>query len=139
MNALLMQANADLSLRTSRLSGLPELRDYCFKSVHGVKALPRRRLTPIRGGIPWYDHRLQSAERPSLSAAIPYFGVAPLPQLNKTPPLFRQVLRLAVSSKSPYRLWLGICFLCDHNVGAAEDYLTASGRPPALRSLYRHT
>jgi maltose-binding protein MalE len=134
-----MQANADLSLQNKsfvRLTGTPGI--TALNLYTSVKAPAVETYTGFAGESLGMIIDYQSAEE-TLAIGNPFlnFGVAPLPQLNKNAAVVpARYYGFAVSSKSPYQAlaWEYVSYATT-NVGAAEDYLTASGRPPALRSL----
>lgn len=81
-----------------------------------------------------------SFSRETVTSKNPFlkFGVAKVPQLSDAPiPVnFADYWGLSVLNRSPYRAlaWQAVAFLTA-DTGAAGDYLTATSRPPALRSL----
>jgi len=139
MNALLMQANADLSLqnksfiRIATREGATALNLYTSVRPPAVETYTGFANETI-GMIIDYQSAL-----PAIRARNPFLniGIAPLPQLNPSFPVVpARYYGFAVSthSPSPALAWDFIIYATT-NVFVAEDYLIASGRAPALRTL----
>jgi len=139
VNALFMQAGADLNLSTKdfvRISGAEGIRamdlytDIKAPSVDSYSGFADETIGMM------IDY--QSAKF-TLAARNPFlnYGVAPLPQLNPSAAVVpAKYYGLAVSNKSASQsaAWRFIAFMTTDQA-TAESYLIASGRPPALRSL----
>lgn len=139
INALFMQAGADLSLQNKsfvRFSGSEGVRaldlytDINPPSVDSYSGFADESVGMI------IDY--QSA-KPILLGRNPFlnFGIAPLPQFNPGAPVVpARYYGLAVSNKSSSEsiAWDFVSYATS-NLSAAEGYLLATGRPPALRSL----
>jgi len=138
MNALLMQANASRlqegePMQISGTPGVTALNLYTSVRVPAVETY-----TGFANGTIGMIIDYQSA-KPLILARNPHlnFAVAPLPQIHPNVPILpARYYGLAVSNRasSPALAWEFI-FYTTTNVQVARSYLTASGRPPALRSL----
>ena len=139
MNALFMQANADMSLQNKsfvRLSGSPGV--AALSLYTSIKAPAVETYTGFSNETLGMMIDYQSAKT-LISTRNPFlnFSVAPLPQLNPSSPVVpARYYGFAVSNKSLSQAlaWEFVSYATT-NASAAESYLTASGRPPALRSL----
>jgi len=139
MNALLMQANADLSLqnksfiRISNREGTTALNLYTSVRAPAIETYAGFANGTI-GMIIDYQSAAPSilARNPSLN-----FAIAPLPQINPGQPVVpARYYGLAVPRRSLLQslAWDFIVYATTDE-WVAENYLIASGRPPALRTI----
>jgi maltose-binding protein MalE len=139
MNALFMQAGADLNLQNKSFIKLSGSQGMAALSLYtSVKAPAVETYAGFSNETLGMIIDYQSAQT-KIATLNPFlnFSVAPLPQMNLSSSVVpARYYGLAVSNKSLSQAlaWEFVSYATT-NVSAAEDYLIASGRPPALRSL----
>jgi multiple sugar transport system substrate-binding protein len=139
MNALLMQANADLSLQNKSFVRFADTPGETAVGIYtSIKAPTSETYSGFSNGTLGMIIDYQSV-RSSIKASNPglNFSVAPLPQINSNSSVVpARYYGLAVSNKSEVQAlaWEFISYMTT-NISASEGYLTVSGHPPALRGL----
>ena len=139
MNALLMQANADLSLQNKSFVRFASNSGETAINIYtSIKAPAAETYSGFSNGTIGMLIDYQSV-RSSLKVANPMlnFSIAPLPQINSNSPVVpARYYGLAVSNKSEAQAlaWEFIAYMTT-NTSVSESYLTTANRPPALRSL----
>ncbi|MFA5052857.1 MAG: extracellular solute-binding protein [Parcubacteria group bacterium] len=139
INALLMQANADLSLQNKsfvRISGTEGA--SALELYTSIKPPTVETYTGFANGTIGMILDYESL-KPTLEKLnpTPNFAIAPLPQFNVNSPVVpARYYGFAVSNKSleQQTSWQFIVYATT-NPSIAESYLKSSGRPPALRNL----
>lgn len=139
MNALFMQANADLSLQNKSFVRLSEDAGITALNLYtSVKAPVAETYAGFANETLGMIIDYESA-RKIIQDRNPFlnFSVAMLPQLDTGSPVVpAKYYGLAVSTKSvsPTLAWEFVSYVTT-NASAAESYLNASNHPPALRSF----
>jgi len=139
MNALLMQSGADLSLQNKsfvRLSGVPGT--TALGIYLGIKAPGTETYAGFANETLGMMIDYQSAKT-NIAVLNPYlkFSIAPLPQISANSEVVpARYYGLAVSNKSTHqKIGWDYVMYATTNAAVSDDYIAASGRPPALRSL----
>ncbi len=139
INALLMQANADLSLQNKSFIRIASREGVAALNLYtSVRPPTAETYTGFANETIGMIIDYQSA-LPGLRASNPFLriGVAPLPQLDPSLPVVpARYYGLAVSNQSSLKslAWDFIIYATT-DIFVAENYLIASGRSPALRTL----